>query len=161
MASQAGDEKRLGELGYVQELDRNWSLLHNFGVFLENGMHRLKLTQCLRRLLFDHCKQSIAVSSSIAKPIKSVITGITTFVDPESALYAPWLIAGIDYSSMAWSLADPGSCPLGGSLYHSSVRTMKSLFSTLVDLDSYVRCIKYGRSSIGYSNQWWLVFLLK
>ena len=27
-----GDEDRLAELGYKQELKRNWSLLHNFGV---------------------------------------------------------------------------------------------------------------------------------
>lgn len=27
-----GDEDRLAELGYKQELQRNWSLLHNFGV---------------------------------------------------------------------------------------------------------------------------------
>lgn len=27
-----GDEDRLAELGYKQELTRNWSLLHNFGV---------------------------------------------------------------------------------------------------------------------------------
>ncbi len=26
------DEDRLAELGYKQELKRNWSLLHNFGV---------------------------------------------------------------------------------------------------------------------------------
>ena len=26
------DEDRLAELGYKQELTRNWSLLHNFGV---------------------------------------------------------------------------------------------------------------------------------
>lgn len=26
------DENRLAELGYKQELTRNWSLLHNFGV---------------------------------------------------------------------------------------------------------------------------------
>ena len=26
------DEERLAELGYKQELKRNWSLLHNFGV---------------------------------------------------------------------------------------------------------------------------------
>ena len=28
----AEDENRLAELGYKQELTRNWSLLHNFGV---------------------------------------------------------------------------------------------------------------------------------
>ena len=28
----AEDEDRLAELGYKQELRRNWSLLHNFGV---------------------------------------------------------------------------------------------------------------------------------
>ena len=27
-----GDEDRLAELGYEQELNRNWSLIHNFGV---------------------------------------------------------------------------------------------------------------------------------
>ena len=26
------DEKRLGELGYKQELKRDWGLLHNFGI---------------------------------------------------------------------------------------------------------------------------------
>ena len=29
---QGQDEDRLAELGYKQELTRNWSLLHNFGV---------------------------------------------------------------------------------------------------------------------------------
>ena len=29
---QAKDEDRLAEIGYKQELQRNWSLLHNFGV---------------------------------------------------------------------------------------------------------------------------------
>ena len=29
---QGQDEDRLAELGYKQELKRNWSLLHNFGV---------------------------------------------------------------------------------------------------------------------------------
>lgn len=29
---QAKDENRLAEIGYKQELQRNWSLLHNFGV---------------------------------------------------------------------------------------------------------------------------------
>ena len=29
---QGNDEDRLAELGYKQELTRNWSLLHNFGV---------------------------------------------------------------------------------------------------------------------------------
>jgi len=28
----AKDENRLAELGYEQELTRNWSLIHNFGV---------------------------------------------------------------------------------------------------------------------------------
>ncbi len=28
----ANDENRLAELGYEQELTRNWSLIHNFGV---------------------------------------------------------------------------------------------------------------------------------
>ena len=27
-----GDEDRLAELGYKQELRRDWSLLHNFGI---------------------------------------------------------------------------------------------------------------------------------
>ena len=29
---QGKDEDRLAELGYKQELTRNWSLMHNFGV---------------------------------------------------------------------------------------------------------------------------------
>lgn len=29
---QVGDEDRLAQLGYEQELNRNWSLIHNFGV---------------------------------------------------------------------------------------------------------------------------------
>ena len=29
---QGKDENRLAELGYKQELTRNWSLMHNFGV---------------------------------------------------------------------------------------------------------------------------------
>jgi len=31
-AGAQGDEDRLAELGYKQELKREWSLLHNFGV---------------------------------------------------------------------------------------------------------------------------------
>ena len=31
-SERVGDEDRLAELGYKQELKRNWSLLHNFGV---------------------------------------------------------------------------------------------------------------------------------
>ena len=30
--TQAKDENTLAEIGYKQELKRNWSLLHNFGV---------------------------------------------------------------------------------------------------------------------------------
>ena len=30
-SAQGNDEDRLAELGYKQELTRNWSLLHNFG----------------------------------------------------------------------------------------------------------------------------------
>ena len=29
---EAGDESKLAELGYAQELQRDWSVLHNFGV---------------------------------------------------------------------------------------------------------------------------------
>lgn len=29
---EAGDESKLAELGYAQELKRDWSVLHNFGV---------------------------------------------------------------------------------------------------------------------------------
>ena len=29
---QAFDERRLEQLGYKQELKRNWSLMHNFGI---------------------------------------------------------------------------------------------------------------------------------
>ena len=29
---QAQDENRLAELGYKQELNRDWSVMHNFGV---------------------------------------------------------------------------------------------------------------------------------
>ena len=29
---QAMDESRLAELGYKQELERDWSVMHNFGV---------------------------------------------------------------------------------------------------------------------------------
>ena len=32
MRSQSRDEGRLAELGYKQELKREWTLLHNFGV---------------------------------------------------------------------------------------------------------------------------------
>ena len=31
-SAQGKDEDRLAELGYKQELTRNWSLVHNFGV---------------------------------------------------------------------------------------------------------------------------------
>ena len=31
MDTQEKDEKRLADLGYVQELRRDWGLLHNFG----------------------------------------------------------------------------------------------------------------------------------
>ena len=59
----AQDEGRLAELGYTQELRREWSLLHNFGASF-----------------------SIIVSSDVqhAHPpailtiVQSVITGITT-----------------------------------------------------------------------------------
>lgn len=32
MRSQSRDEGRLAELGYKQELKREWTLIHNFGV---------------------------------------------------------------------------------------------------------------------------------
>ena len=32
LATQERDEDKLAEIGYKQELKRNWSLLHNFGV---------------------------------------------------------------------------------------------------------------------------------
>ena len=45
LSVQAKDEDKLAELGYKQELKRNWSLLHNFGVSFSIivGTHLLSL----------------------------------------------------------------------------------------------------------------------
>ena len=78
MDAQERDEKRLEELGYVQELDRNWSLLHNFGMFCCALSGSQADVIRLRRVILDHCKRAIAVDQQPAKRIQSVITGITT-----------------------------------------------------------------------------------
>ena len=42
------DEGRLAELGYTQELSREWSLLHNFGASFSIIVRRLVLAWCQR-----------------------------------------------------------------------------------------------------------------
>ncbi len=44
------DEDRLAELGYKQELTRNWSLLHNFGVSFSIIVSQYRI----RILAIDH-----------------------------------------------------------------------------------------------------------
>lgn len=51
---QEQDEDRLAQLGYKQELKRNWSLLHNFGVsfsiIVSHGLFHLINSVVFRQL---------------------------------------------------------------------------------------------------------------
>lgn len=44
LEGKAKDEDRLAELGYKQELTRNWSLLHNFGVSFSIIVRRVTIS---------------------------------------------------------------------------------------------------------------------
>ena len=65
-ATQKNDETLLAELGYKQELKRDWSMIHNFGYVIHS------------------CANSFVRSSvpySVSFSIISVITGITTLFE--------------------------------------------------------------------------------
>lgn len=49
LEGKAKDEDRLAELGYKQELTRNWSLLHNFGVSFSIIVRRVVISSFLMK----------------------------------------------------------------------------------------------------------------
>lgn len=74
----AQDEGRLAELGYTQELRREWSLLHNLGASFSIIVSLLELPY-------------VQLSNAL-NVVQSVITGITTYATSPRQRADPILI---------------------------------------------------------------------